>query len=140
MKIKVATAQPLVRYAPEIEARRADYQVLAENMIALIALDMNRLPQTLDIVPPGVLGDEPPEHILLNAINDHINSLFENYRQSLILNEDFLRIFYVELRLYYDQEMLKISAGEFRRQGGKWGRHECEDHPVPDTPGQRPFL
>ena len=96
------TPQRLINYPPEIESRRADYRALAENFISMIALDSERQPQPLDIVPTGAFTDEVRPHILINAIHDHINGLFESYSDALLLEDDFLRFLYVELRLFYD--------------------------------------
>lgn len=109
-------------YAPEIEKRRAEYLSLAESIINMRRLASNTTPSgLLDVYPPGWLAPEPDAYIFHNSIEDHLRALFENLLS--VYEDDFLRGLYVEMRLYYDQQMLGFMAGEFQhrpeRKGGK---------------------
>jgi hypothetical protein len=111
------TTQPLIAYSAEIEARRADYQALAESIIQMSQLQSARASTgLLDVEPPGWVAPEPAANILHDAIEEHFRALFENLL--VCYKHDFLRTLYVELRLYYDEQMLHLDAGEFqyRRQ------------------------
>jgi hypothetical protein len=109
-----------IQYPPEIEARRADYETLAENLISMIGLSINRVSGTLDVAPPDVMHDEPSGSILIDAIHAHTTALFENINQGLTFEESFLRTLYIELRLYYDHKMDRMSkriAARAAREG-----------------------
>ena len=113
--------QRLIRYAPEVEARRADYETLAECFINMIPLETERHPNTLDVVPAGWNMDEAEPHILINAFNEHIQAVLDSITDAALnFNADFLRFIYPELRLYYDQQMFEHRAGQFvgLRKGG----------------------
>ena len=107
-------------YAPEVEERRTDYRALAESLVLAESLIHSREASgRLDVIPPEWTDDEPNPHILHDAIREHMRALFD-----LLLDchdDDFLRTLYVELRLYYDQQMLKFKAGPFehRRKRGR---------------------
>ncbi len=101
-----------MKYSPEVEARRKDYQQLAEALIQMLMLHGNRSPEVLDVDPPGWLDSEPEPFILWTAIQEHVRALFENI--TMTYTDEFLRTLYVELRLFYDEKMLEASAGAFR--------------------------
>ena len=102
----------LTKYHPEIEARRKDYQQLAESLIQMCELQSQRASEVLDVEAPGWLSNEPENYILWDAIQDHLHALFENI--AMTFTDDFLRTLYVELRLFYDQQMFAGGAGGFR--------------------------
>jgi hypothetical protein len=103
--------QPLVTYPPEIESRRADYKRLAESIITMQSLQSDQSYSLLDVEPPGVLTDDPRPDILWKAFEGHLWALFECVSQ--VYEDDFLRTIYVELRLYYDTQMLRLESGQF---------------------------
>jgi len=109
---KKQTPQPFIRYAPEVEANRADYATVAEIMIKMIQLRAGRpYSGTLDVFAPGWTGSEPDNHIFYDAIEEHLRALFENLL--VTYGDDFLRTIYVEMRLYYDQQMFGMKGGRF---------------------------
>ncbi len=116
------TPQPLIRYAPEVEARRADYQALAECFISMIPLETERHLNTLDVVPAGWNMDEAEPHILISAFNEHIQAVLDSITDAALnFDSDFLRFIYPELRLYYDQKMFEHRGGVFRGLPKKGG-------------------
>jgi hypothetical protein len=98
-------------FSPEVEKRRADYQALAEAIIKMDALQSQRQPETLDVEAPGWMKEEPDNHILWESIQDHLKALFENLLT--VRGDDFWRTIYIELRLYYDEQMLATKSGPF---------------------------
>jgi hypothetical protein len=99
-------------YSPKIEARRADYERLAESIIQMIELYIRDTPSLLDIVPEGATGDEPASNLLINALYDHLKKTFLSVDT---FRADTIRKFYVELRLHADQERFERRRG--RAQG-----------------------
>jgi hypothetical protein len=111
----VLPPQPLIQYPPEIETRRADYKTLAEAFLTMLPLSTQRVPPgTLDLVPPGVLTPEHEPDILIGAIRDHIDGLLQSISFGLMYEPDFLRVIYVELRLYLDHEMRNMGAAGWK--------------------------
>src|SRR5262249_32050638 len=87
-------------YDPEIEARRADYEKLAESLAHMAELEHNRVPELLDL--DGF--DVDSKNHLLNGIDDHLFSLWQNmdWHSARTLGR-----FYAEMRLYIDQRKLE---------------------------------
>ncbi len=88
--------QPLIQYAPEIEARRKDYEALAEAFVTMADLETERAYPALDL-PHVVYTHE--ERVISKAVMQHF--------QSLMSHADFfdprtIRKFYVEMRLWGD--------------------------------------
>lgn len=80
-------------------------------------LQHNRIADRLDIVSPEWSDGEPEGYILFNAIQAHLSALFDNL---LVAREDdFFRTLYIELRLYFDQQMFETKSGVFGYLKGK---------------------
>lgn len=99
------TLAHLPAYPSEIEANRTYYQQEADLLIQLMDLETDHVRPLLDVKPEGILNDEPSPNILWQAIQDHIDALFQGILHNY--GVDFLRTFYPDLRLYYDKQMLR---------------------------------
>jgi hypothetical protein len=107
--------QRLIRYAPEIEARRDDYKILAVSILNMLELTLDRVDDTLDIDPPNLFDNEPRRGILFNAFDEHIDALNKSITGSGIhCQREFLTIIYPELRLYYDNYRIEAKKGADR--------------------------
>ena len=97
------------KYAPTVEARRDDYTRLAESIIFMLELDMNREGSRLDVPCDAVHGQATGAHsehscaVLMDALADHLTATFT---APDLLNPATIRMFYVELRLLADQQDL----------------------------------
>jgi hypothetical protein len=111
MTKKNGSTPPPITYAPEVESRRDLYKGIAEALVTLTRAQSRTAPEALDVESPGWTSDEPDSHILWNGIEDHLRALFENL--IVTYDDDFLRVLYVELRLYFDQKMFECAAGTF---------------------------
>jgi hypothetical protein len=105
-RIEQAKEAP-AKYDPEIEARRADYEKLAEGIAHMAALERARCPSLLDVEGWAA---EDTDH-LIKAIDGHIHALWQKLDWYDALT---LRKFYAEMRLHADQMALK-----YRRAGEK---------------------
>ena len=85
------------KYSADIESRRTDYERLAQSFLTMCELDGDRHPDLLDFESQY---DEAFDHILLNAMNEHMKRLCFEFdwftAQGMQL--------YVELRLALDQQ------------------------------------
>lgn len=113
-----AATPPLINYPPEVESHRADYERVAEGLIALDKVRRDTPLSLADVESPGWVGDEPEGYILFTAMQDHLRALFECL---LVTYDDrFMRKLYVELRLFYDDRMNELNSGmyNYRQQKG----------------------
>src|SRR5262245_60884212 len=93
-------------YDPEIEARRADYEKLADAIAHMAALERARCPSLLDVEG----WDAEDKDHLIKAIDSHLHTLWQKLDWYDALT---LRKFYAEMRLHADQTALKYRpAGE----------------------------
>jgi len=83
-------------YSPKIEARREDYEKLAESLAHMIILDSARVPGLLDVESPN----EGESHYLIDALDKHLYILWGNLDWH---DARTIRRFYAEMRLYADQ-------------------------------------
>ena len=90
-------------YDPQIEARRGDYEKLAESLAHMITLADDRLHNMLDLAG----WDEESRHHLINGIQEHLGALWQNLDWR---NPRTLRKFYAEMRLYVDQQRLNSDS------------------------------
>jgi len=97
-----AQARQATEYFPEIEARRADYEKLADCLLHMGTLESSRCPSLLDI--EGPLEIHGPH--LVHGINSHLAALF--YALDWY-DERTLRKFYVEMRLHLDQHSAQLE-------------------------------
>jgi hypothetical protein len=99
-------------YSPTVEARRTDYQRLAECLITLAELETQRVHSFLDIV----LIDGEREASLAKAIFNHLEALGGSALNWYAPRT--LRQFYVEMRLHQDQlkEDVAISSRLHKRE------------------------
>ncbi len=98
-------------YSPEVEARRADYERLAEAFVHMVTLEMER-------VGAGLLDIEGPD---VNVNNAHLVKALHEHLYALHIHVDWfdprtLRKFYVEMRLWGDQMQHEIEASARKRQ------------------------
>jgi hypothetical protein len=96
-------AAELTRYAPEVEARRADYDQLTEALILMTRLESNHVQSRLDVT--GLY--EGDEGHFIKAFHAHLRTL-------TVFNLDWfnartLRKFYTEMRLWHDQLQLETQ-------------------------------
>ncbi|HZS08714.1 MAG TPA: hypothetical protein VFD58_28020 [Blastocatellia bacterium] len=92
-------------YAPEVEARRADYERLAEGLIHMMELESGGGCDGAELDPPPFWQSDP-EKPLTRALHDHVYLLWGDTDW---FDAEIIRRFYVELRLHNDQ----------RRHGGE---------------------
>jgi len=93
----------LAEYDPQIEARRADYEKLADSLAHMAELADDRLPAMLDLEG----WDAESRHHLINGIQEHLEALWRNLDWR---NPRTLRKFYAEMRLYVDQQKLNSES------------------------------
>ena len=106
----------LAEYDPEIEARRADYERLAEALAFMTEMSGNRRWYDLDIEIKGIdTGDERNGLQLIGAIHDHLLALWDHLDWH---DARTMRRFYVELRLHADQGAIERRRAyeEFQKQ------------------------
>lgn len=101
-------AAETAQYAPEIEARRADYERLAECFIIMTELEHARLPSLLDLDGPG---EDDGDHFG-NAFFEHLHVLACKLLDWFDART--LRKFYPEMRLWADQ--LNYEREQARRK------------------------
>lgn len=106
MTSKKQTPAPFITYAPEVEARRAEYRQVGAALAGLLHVQYRNAPEVLDIPPAGVLTDKHDPYILWTAIGEHLAALFADL--SLEYGEDFWATLYPELRLYLDQQRFEL--------------------------------
>jgi len=99
-------------YAPGIEARRAEYEKLAEAFIQMVHLESDFAPAALDIDGPDV--NINARH-LSDALRSHLYALHESLDW---WNAATLRRFYVEHRLWADQMQWELEQTRLT--------HKCE--------------
>lgn len=90
-------------YAPEIEARRADYQQLAEAFITMTMLESERAPSLLDLDGPDA-----------NINDTHLSKALHHHLYALLLHMNWwdartMRKFYAEARLWGDQQQWELE-------------------------------
>jgi hypothetical protein len=112
------------KYDPRVEEKREDYTRLAESIVFMLELNMNREGSRLDVACERFEGmqdaitrfrqttgqhSRPTHDILMGALTEHLNATFH---APDLLDPDTIRMFYVELRLLADQQELdrRISA------------------------------
>jgi hypothetical protein len=96
--IQLAKRSTSTGYATEIEARRAEYERLAESLATMQEFELGLRPAMLDV---GTEGDEG--HYLGNAVADHIGALSAEMD---MMAPETIRKFYAEMRLWADQRTL----------------------------------
>jgi hypothetical protein len=111
-----AQTQTVGGYAPEIEARRADYERLAECLVVMTRLSNARVDDLLDLEG----WEEGSEDHLINAIDGHLKALWQNLDW---YDARTLRKFYAEMRLHaaqlgfeLEQARRRIEAEEADKQ------------------------
>ncbi|MBI3423013.1 MAG: hypothetical protein HY011_08740 [Acidobacteria bacterium] len=99
---KTAPQTPATYFAPEIEARRPDYERLAEAFITLGELHADRpFPGRLEVSTDGEISP-----CLTTALDTHISELVQGLDW---FDARVWRRFYVEMRLMLDQLELERS-------------------------------
>jgi hypothetical protein len=93
-------------YSPEVEANRENYRQIGAHLRDLCNFQYKH--DALDIPPPGVLVDEHEPGILWHAIMQHLAALFDDIQNNH--SDDFWTTLYVELRLYYDQQLFSLKT------------------------------
>jgi hypothetical protein len=107
-------------FSPEVEARRADYERIAEGLANLVETSQNTI-SGMDFDPTDLWPNDPtkPEdYCLRQGIDNHIADLI--FRSSLSNNPEALRAFYVNLRLMGDQTLY----GPWPHDGQSWTETE----------------
>lgn len=104
---RAESASAPARYDPEVEARRGDYDKLAEALAHMTEMRVSRPGGWLDV---NGEDDDDKDH-LIEAVSNHIWAL---WRLMDWRNARTLRKFYVEMRLYCDQ--LARDSERFRDQ------------------------
>ncbi len=101
---RAADSEPVVsdEYAPEVEARRADYEKLAESLAHIVTLETRRVRYGPDI---RMIGADNP-CTLGDARDKHLQDLFNFLDWT---DARTYRKFYAELRLYLDQSALELQ-------------------------------
>jgi hypothetical protein len=102
-----APAKSVSAYAPEIEARRADYERLAECLFFMTRLSNKFVNDLLDLEG----WEEGSEHHLSNAIDGHLKALWQSLDW---YDARTLRKFYAEMRLHADQLLLEMEQARQR--------------------------
>lgn len=103
-------------YAPEIEARRADYNRLADSLAFVLELEHTRVGFGADLLDSDddlLDSDDDAKQLLIPSVYAHLQDLLN----SLQFDTETLRRFYAELRLTAEQQALnrKLCSDEARR-------------------------
>lgn len=86
-------------YAPDVEAKRPQFERLAECLLTLTALEYSA--DALDVEPDENFVAAPgSEHILMNAMESHMKLLLN---ELLMLEPASIQRFYVEMRMHVEQ-------------------------------------
>jgi len=113
---RIEQAKEAPEYDPEIEARRADYERLAEALAFMTEMSGNRRWYDLDIEIAGIDTGDPRNGLqLIGAIHDHLLALWDHLDWH---DAHTLRRFYVELRLHADQGAIERRRAyeEFQKE------------------------
>ena len=113
---RIEQAKEAPEYDPEIEARRADYEKLAEALVFMTEMSGNRRYYDLDIDIEGIdTGDSRNGHQLIGAIHDHLLALWDHLDWH---DARTLRRFYADLRLHADQGAIERRRAyeEFQKE------------------------
>lgn len=96
MQQQTTQPQTAAGYAPEIEARRTDYERLCESLVTLAEMHADRpFPGRLEVPTAG-----KPQACLSTALETHVQALMQELDW---FDARMWRRFYVEMRLMSDQ-------------------------------------
>jgi hypothetical protein len=97
-----------LNYSHEIEARRSDYERLAQSLITMMNLEHERVHPTLDVDLSCMVfeAEEGDKHLLMNALQRHILLTFENVEW---YSPEAMKL-YVEMRLLADEQSAQRTA------------------------------
>jgi len=104
-KSKPAADEP-TEYSPEIEARRADYEGLAEALIHITRLETERLDYGPDVEDSPLEGGD--DGAIMKGVEAHLRAL---WRSIDWYDPRTLRKFYAELRLWNDELERELEKG-----------------------------
>jgi hypothetical protein len=97
-----------LNYSHKIEARRSDYERLAQSLITMMTLEHERVHPTLDVDLSGTVfaPEEGDKHLLMDALQRHILLAFESVEW---YSPEAMKL-YVEMRLLADEQSAQRAA------------------------------